>query len=71
MDETRFGRLRCLPDGEHDDGRIRWQCSDAWDAGFVDVTGDQALLGQVDGWTTAAVQAWLAARTLEFRGGVR
>ena len=25
MDETRFGRPRWLPDGHHDDGRIRWR----------------------------------------------
>jgi transposase len=31
---------------------------------------EQALLGQVDGRTNAAVQTWLAARTEEFRAGV-
>jgi transposase len=74
MDETRFGRPRWLPDGHHDgpgeDGRIRWKRTDPWETGFVDLTGDQALLGQVDGRTSAAVQAWLAARTPEFRAGV-
>jgi hypothetical protein len=40
------------------------------ETGFVDITGDQALLGQVDGRSSAAVQAWLAARTPEFRAGV-
>ena len=25
MDETRFGRMRWLPDGVHDDGRVRWR----------------------------------------------
>ncbi len=49
MDETRFGRPRWLPDGHHDDGRIRWQRTDPWETGFIDITGDQALLGQVDG----------------------
>ena len=63
MDETRFGRPRWLPDGHHDDGRIRWMRTDPWETGFVDITGDQSLLGQVDGRTSAAVQAWLAART--------
>ena len=63
MDETRFGRPRWLPDGHHDDGRIRWMRTDPWETGFVDITGEQALLGQVDGRTSAAVQAWLAART--------
>ena len=70
MDETRFGRPRWLPDGHHDDGRIRWVRTDPWETGFVDITGDQALLGQVDGRTSAAVQAWLAARTRAFRAGV-
>lgn len=67
MDETRFGRPRWLPDGHHDDGRIRWLRTDPWETGFVDVTGDQSLLGQVDGRTSVAVQAWLAARNPEFR----
>ncbi len=70
MDETRFGRPRWLPDGHHDDGRIRWVRTDPWETGFVDVTGDQGLLGQVDGRTSAAVQAWLAARSPAFRASV-
>ena len=70
MDETRFGRPRWLPDGVHADGRIRWQRTDPWETGFVDITGKQALLGQVDGRTSAAVQAWLRARSETFRGGV-
>jgi transposase len=50
MDETRFGRPRWLPDGVDDcpgeDGRrIRWVRTDPWETGFVDITGDQALLG--------------------------
>ena len=68
MDETRFGRPRWLPDGHHDDGRIRWVRTDPWETGFVDITGEQALLGQVDGRTSAAVQAWLAARTRSVPG---
>jgi transposase len=70
MDETRFGRPRWLPDGHHDDGRIRWKRTDPWETGFVDITGEQSLLGQVDGRTSAAVQAWLAARTEAFRAAV-
>src|SRR3954453_13246255 len=70
MDETRFGRPRWLPDGYRDDGRIRWKRTDPWETGFVDITGGQALLGQVDGRTSAAVQAWLTARTPEFRTAV-
>ena len=67
LDETRFGRPRWRPDGHHDDGRMRWQRTDPWETGFVDITGDQALLGQIDGRTSAAVAAWLASRTEEFR----
>jgi transposase len=70
MDETRFGRPRWLPDGTHPDGQLRWQRTDPWETGFVDITGGQALLGQVDGRTSAAVQAWLAARTEQFRAGI-
>jgi transposase len=70
MDETRFGRPRWLPDGAHADGRIRWQRTDPWETGFVDITGKQALVGQVDGRTSAVVQAWLAARTPAFRAGI-
>jgi transposase len=70
MDETRFGRPRWLPDGVHADGRIRWQRTDPWETGFVDSTDGQSLLGQVDGRTGAAVQAWVAARTEAFRAGV-
>jgi len=71
MDETRFGRPRWLPDGVHDDGRIRWARTDPWETGFVDITGDQGLLGQVDGRTSTAVQAWFAARGPEFRAGIK
>ena len=70
MDETRFGRPRWLPDGQHRDGRIRWVRTDPWETGFVDITGDQRLLGQVDGRTSASVAAWLAARAEAFRAGI-
>jgi hypothetical protein len=70
MNETRFGRPCWLPDGKHEDGRIRWRRTDPWETGFVDITGDQALLGQVDGRTSAAVGAWLAQRFAEFREGI-
>jgi transposase len=40
LDETRFGRPRWRPDGHHDDGRIRWQRTDPWETGFVDIAGD-------------------------------
>jgi hypothetical protein len=70
MDETRFGRPRWLPDGHHEDGRVRWRRTDPWETGFVDIIGEQGLWGQVDAPTSAAVAAWLAARSQEFRDAV-
>jgi transposase len=44
--------------------------TDPWETGFVDITGVQGLVGQVDGRTSAAVKGWLAARTQAFRDAV-
>jgi hypothetical protein len=63
MDETRFGRPAGCPTvnmttaGSAGGAPIRGR------PGFADITGDQFLLGQVDGPTSAAVRAWLTART--------
>lgn len=56
IDETRRGKAKW----EHDPvlGRRVWV--DRWDTGLVDITGDQGLLGQVNGRTSAAVIDWLA-----------
>ncbi len=70
MDETRFGRPRWLPDGSGAQGLIRWRRSDPWETGFVDLVGDQALLGQVDGRTSAAVRTWLLGRSARFRDAI-
>ena len=43
---------------------------DAWDTGFVDLAGDQGLLGQRAGRTGAAVVSWLAERSAQFREGI-
>lgn len=67
MDQFRFGRVLWLPNGVGDDGTTRWRRSDPWETGFVDLAGDQALLGQIDGRSAAVVRAWLAARSGEFR----
>ncbi len=56
IDETRFGRPRWLPEGSAAEGPIRWRRTDPWETGFVDLVGNQALLGQVDGRTSAAVR---------------
>ena len=47
----------------------RWVRVDP-DTGFVDLAGDQGLLGQHEGRTGAAVVDWLHARSAEFRDTV-
>ncbi|KAA8955108.1 ISL3 family transposase, partial [Mycobacterium sp.] len=66
IDETRRGAprwQRCPNTG-------RWVRVDPWDTGFVDLAGDQGLLGQAEGRTAAAVITWLSERSEEFRAGV-
>ncbi|MGH3596796.1 MAG: ISL3 family transposase, partial [Mycobacterium sp.] len=66
IDETRRGKprwRRCEATG-------RWVRLDPWDTGFVDLSGDQGLLGQREGRTGAAVIDWLSERSEEFRAGV-
>lgn len=66
IDETRRGKPRWQRHSETG----RWERIDPWDTGFVDLTGDQGLLGQTQGRTAAAVIDWLAERTPQFRGAV-
>lgn len=66
IDETRRGKprwQRCTKTG-------RWMRLDPWDTGFVDLAGDQGLLGQREGRTGAAVIDWLTDRSGEFRAGI-
>lgn len=66
IDETRRGKprwQRCADTG-------RWVRLDPWDTGFVDLSGDQGLLGQREGRTGAAVIDWLSERGEEFRASV-
>ena len=66
IDETRRGKPRweqCAETG-------RWVRVDPWDTGFVDLAGDQGLLGQREGRTGAAVVDWLSERSAEFREAV-
>jgi transposase len=66
IDETRRGKprwQRCTETG-------RWARIDPWDTGFVDLAGDQGLLGQHEGRSGAAVVTWLKARTPQFRDSV-
>jgi hypothetical protein len=64
------GRPRWLPEGSGAEGLILWRWSDPWETGFVDLVGNQALLGQVDGRTSAAVRPWLLGRSPEFRDAI-
>lgn len=67
IDETRRGKPKWTFSVEHK----RWVRTDAYDTGFVDLAGDQGLLGQVEGRTSACVIDWLAARSPEFREAIR
>jgi transposase len=67
IDETRRARVRWRFSVE----QRSWVRTDAYDTGFVDLAGDQGLLGQVDGRTSRAVVDWLEARTPEFREAIR
>jgi transposase len=66
IDETRRGKPRWTRDT--DSGR--WVRTDPWDTGFVDLTGDQGLLGQVEGRTSGAVRQWLGEQSEAFRAGI-
>lgn len=58
IDETRRGKPRWTR--EQVSGR--WVHTDPWDSGFVDLTCNKGLLGQVGGRTRAAVRQWLSER---------
>ena len=67
IDETRRGRPRFAPNP--DTGLVE-QVTDRWHTGFVDLAGDQGLLGQVEGRSAADAGAWLAAQAPSWRDGV-
>ena len=67
IDETRRGK----PRWEHCTETGRWVRVDPWDTGFVDLAGDQGLLGQREGRTGATVIAWLSERSVPFREGIQ
>jgi transposase len=67
IDETRRGRPRWRFSVEDK----RWVRVDPYDTGYVDLAGDQGLLGQVEGRTSRCVVDWLEARTPEFREAIR
>ncbi len=66
IDETRRGK----PRWQRCAATARWARIDPRDTGFVDLAGDQGLLGQASGRTGAAVIDWLAARTPQFRDAI-
>jgi transposase len=66
IDETRRGKPRWHRCADTQ----QWVRVDPWDTGFVDLTGDQGLLGQREGRTSAAVIDWLSERSDEFRAGI-
>jgi len=55
VDETRRGR----PTWEQDPVTGKWRRSERFETNFVDLTGDQGLLGQTAGRTKLAVTTWL------------
>ena len=68
IDEIRRGR----PRWEYDEACQAWSTVvDRWHIGFVDLSGGQGLLGQVEGRTAQSVIDWLAARPKDWRQQVR
>ena len=67
IDETRFGRPRWVRNPQTG----KWRLSDPWQTGFVDLHGDQGLLGQVTGRTSAAVVTWLNDRDAAWRNAIQ
>jgi len=67
IDETRRGR----PRWDFNPLSRQWVRTDRWDTGFVDLHGDQGLLGQAEGRTCATVTGWLLMRSQQFRDSVR
>lgn len=64
IDEIRRGRPRF----EWDEQAQTWRTTaDRWHVGFVDLTGGQGLLGQVEGRTAQTVIDWLAERDPAWR----
>src|SRR5947207_460055 len=67
IDEIRRGRPRWVLDA----ATGVWQSVvDRWHVGFVDLSGGQGLLGQVEGRTAQTVVDWLTAREQAWRDAV-
>ncbi|MEV6815592.1 ISL3 family transposase [Micromonospora sp. NPDC051296] len=68
IDEIRRGRPKFVLD----EATGAWQSTvDRWHVGFVDLSGGQGLLGQVEGRTAQVVADWLLARPPMWRDQVR
>ncbi|MFI6732485.1 ISL3 family transposase [Nonomuraea sp. NPDC050451] len=64
IDEVRRGRPRWVLE----EATGTWATAvDRWHSGFVDLSGEQGLLGQVEGRTIAAVTSWLSEREAAWR----
>jgi transposase len=68
IDEVRWGRPRFAVDP---DTGATVQLVDRWHTGFLDLSGNQGLLGQVEGRSAQAAGAWLEARPGAWRQAVR
>jgi transposase len=68
IDEIRRGRPRWVLD---EDSGVWRSAVDRWHVGFVDLSGQQGLLGQVEGRTAQAVIDWLNEREQSWREAVR
>ncbi|MGH3922666.1 MAG: ISL3 family transposase, partial [Pseudonocardiaceae bacterium] len=68
IDETRRGRVRLARDPGTGD---RVLVADRWHTGFVDISGDQGLLGQVEGRTADDAAYWLHQAGPAWRERVR
>ncbi|MEV6817010.1 ISL3 family transposase, partial [Micromonospora sp. NPDC051296] len=68
IDEIRRGRPKFVLD----ETTGTWESTvDRWHVGFVDLSGGQGLLGQVEGRTAQVVADWLLARPPQWRDQVR
>ncbi|GAA0438096.1 hypothetical protein Acor_76610 [Acrocarpospora corrugata] len=67
IDEIRRGAPRWEVDPATGKYRL---VADRWHVGFTDLSGDQGLLGQVEGRLSSVVAAWLSARSAEWKTAV-
>jgi transposase len=68
IDEHRRGRPRFTRDPETGESRL---LADRWHTCFYDLSGDQGLLGQVEGRTADDAAYWLACQPPAWRDAVR